>query len=112
MQRINPEELDPGIRNTVLWLRSLGYETTDSCDGVTKRAAGDTEALDYPHVFMVVYRIDDLVESADFLMRDLRARGVEVRPGTIQGIYDPTGKLNEPHVLALVGYDDAALGLA
>jgi len=28
--------LDPGIRRTVAWLRGLGFETTDSGDGVSK----------------------------------------------------------------------------
>ena len=43
------DQLDPGIRKTVRWLRSLGYETTDSGDGRSKDLS-DTDNLDVPHV--------------------------------------------------------------
>lgn len=54
------EKLDPGIRRTVRWLRSLGYETCDSGDGVTKLAMFNSPAeafeqggiLNVPHVFI------------------------------------------------------------
>jgi len=34
--QIDAMTLDPGVRSLVMWLRSLGYETTDSGDGVSK----------------------------------------------------------------------------
>lgn len=37
----NYDELDPGIRHVVRLLRSYGFETTDSGDGVSKRTALD-----------------------------------------------------------------------
>lgn len=56
MSDIDYEALDPGIRRTVRWLRSLGFETTDSGDGVTKPAMGltwDDGVRDHPHVIIV-----------------------------------------------------------
>ena len=53
MNFINYDDLDPGIRRTVHWLRAHGFETTDSGDGVSKtQAIFDGEALDVPHAFM------------------------------------------------------------
>lgn len=48
------EQLDPGIIGLVALLRAHGFETTDSGDGVSKKAKGIDDALPYPHVFCVV----------------------------------------------------------
>lgn len=58
----DPAELDPGIRETVLWLRRCGFKTTDSGDGKTKFSLGFTEddgIIPRPHVAMTVppYRL-------------------------------------------------------
>jgi hypothetical protein len=51
------EQLDPGIRRLVAWLRENGFRTTDSGDGKTKLDAGFTEedgVSAYPHVAISV----------------------------------------------------------
>jgi hypothetical protein len=46
---VNPAELDAGIRELVMWMRSYSIPTTDSGDGVSK--APDEGTLQVPHVF-------------------------------------------------------------
>ena len=92
------EQLDPGIRATVRWLREHGFETVDSGDG--SKAAHMECALDVPNVFIRVAP-EKLVAEADRL-RDLLAEagwptvsiGTVDGPGEhaaaeIQGSYDP-----------------------
>jgi hypothetical protein len=71
----DPNFLDPGIRRVVVWLRSLGYRTTDSGDGVSKppeaRVMGDR-----PHVFMVV-PTDNFFADVDRLADAVDAFGIE-----------------------------------
>lgn len=43
--------LDPGIAETVWLLRSCGFDTTDSGDGVSKPP--DERSMDFPHVAAV-----------------------------------------------------------
>lgn len=88
--------LDPGVRALVAFLRSQGFETTDSGDGVTKfddaEAAGEEPmdcALDYPNVFMRVGEGDNPVEEADHLLAVLRSVGADPRPGEVELSYDP-----------------------
>jgi hypothetical protein len=85
--------LDPGIRRLIRWLRSKGYETTDSGDGTTK--LGDPDALDFPHVFILSARAR-LAAEADDLLADLATIGIVVAPqseegegASIQAMYDP-----------------------
>ena len=49
-------ELDKGIRDTVMWLREKGFDTTDSGDGVSKATEQPdmTFVMEYPHVAMKV----------------------------------------------------------
>lgn len=71
--------VDPGIRRTVAFLRDRGFDTIDSGDGVTKRLAGDLEALDYPHVFIKA----NAGEQTAFLAASaLKLAGVLVSPTT------------------------------
>lgn len=87
--------LDPGIRETVRWLRSHGFETTDSGDGVSKDLSNE-DVLPFPHVAMMVPP-DELVAEADRLAALLREAGHDIQPqgpeGTtapaIQASYDP-----------------------
>lgn len=60
----DPAQLDPGIRRTVLWLRSLGCHTTDSGDGKTKPPG--VGILDFPHVVIDV-EPGDLLDEVDRL---------------------------------------------
>lgn len=50
------EDLDPGIRHTVRWLQSEGFDTTDSGDGESKLQGDDPClcALPFPHVAISV----------------------------------------------------------
>lgn len=59
---INYDELDPGVRDLVRWLRVYwNLNTTDSGDGVSKPA--EARVMDVPHVMAVGDR-DTLVEIA------------------------------------------------
>lgn len=96
------EELDYGIRYTVRWLQDHNFKTTDSGDGISKKAAiADGEALDYPHVFMSVdpramihesHRLKDLLEVKNLLEK-----------ASIEASYDP---YNEIAIIALINIDD------
>ena len=100
---IDLDPLDPGIRETVRFLREHGFETCDSGDGATKfadprwRVDGKLpeEVLDFPHVAMRVSP-DHLVSEADRLAALLLTIGVELEPSapiegvpTLQATYDP-----------------------
>jgi len=92
MADFNPDDLDPGIRATVLWLRSQGFDTRDSGDGETKVGAVEC-ALEVPHVAIVTTR-DQLLDETDRLAGLVRELGVEVSPlggdgVEIQAGYDP-----------------------
>lgn len=108
---LDAESLTPGIRRTVLLLRSWGYETCDSGDGVTNVAAGMEGARDYPHV---VIRLKDacwLADAAHYLARKLHAYGVgtgAVGSGkpAIQVSYDPEIKLA---LMEVIDLDDSKL---
>lgn len=98
-------ELDPGIRETVALLRSWGFKTSDSGDGVSKQAAGiaDDHTLDEPHVICTV-AVTDIVTEADRLHDLLKVYDVDTQ--TIEVIYNPVDKIG---VLILTGVDDAKL---
>lgn len=100
---IDLEPLDPGIRETVRFLREHGFDTCDSGDGATKfvdprwRVDGKLpeEVLDFPHVAMRV-RPGDLVSEADRLLGLLTSIGIDLSPigpvggPSLQASYDPT----------------------
>ncbi len=103
MSRIEPltaaevAELDPGIAETVLWLRANGFDTIDSGDGYTKFRAGDAGcAIARPNV-AIVAAPDQLVMECRRLRALIESTGARVEPlgpeeGTdveIQGSYDP-----------------------
>lgn len=107
---MNPADLDPGIRGTVLWLRAHNYETTDSGDG--SKAETMECALDRPNVAMVVAP-GEMVAEADRLARLLASRGVELvhdfEGPTLEASYQPG---HSDALLLLLCVDDEALGLA
>ncbi len=74
------EELDPGIRYTVLWLRSEGFDTTDSGDGESKLVGDDSYpgALSFPHVVLSVPP-SNLYAEADRLWERLIQIGIDVQ---------------------------------
>ncbi|XXX79134.1 hypothetical protein WMF30_10210 [Sorangium sp. So ce134] len=109
------DNLDPGIRRTVHWLRENGFETTDSGDGVSKFQDDEPMegALEYPHVVCIVDG-ERLTSEADRLADLVAERGVEVVPNgrrepgqaEVQASYDPA---DEGGILVLAGVGDAEL---
>lgn len=108
---IDYSALTPGIRRTVALLRSWGFETTDSGDGVTNVQAGMEGAMTRPNVYITV-RSDEMIGEADRLLGLLLDIGVEVDTQgpddapCIQGMYDPCG---DSAGILLMGVDDALL---
>jgi len=106
-----PEDLCPGIRRTVAWLQELGFQTTDSGDGISNE--GMECAIPFPNVAMVC-QPDRLATEADRLFVLLAGRGVMVEPCSpeepgppqIQASYDPA---NGVAVLVLTNVDDKLL---
>lgn len=110
MSTINYSEIDPGVRRLVRWLNGLGYETTDSGDGVSK---GDTMecAFDVPNVAIRSCRAT-LLSDADSLRHDLLSVGGLPHPDpgdgkrAIQASYDPA---DESCIILLLGVSDVDL---
>lgn len=92
--------LDPGIRRTVMWLRSCGFETTDSGDGVSKSPVGDDGELDFPHVFMTCDPFD-MVAEARRLLGLLTGLGLDF--GRVEASFSPNDGIA---VIALTGVLD------
>ena len=108
MSDVDYDMLNPGIRETVRWLRSLRFETVDSGDGETHEYECDR---DEPYVVMHCYGHEELKENADGLMRALMDLGITVSPVGmgpvyIQATYDPADGLA---FIDLVGVNDAML---
>jgi len=97
--------LDPGIKETVRFLRQLGFRTTDSGDGVTKPSEGDTGALTFPHVFMMV-EPKKAHQEADRLKWVLDKHGLLFGEVLIEATYLPIDKLA---ILMVNFLDDAKL---
>jgi hypothetical protein len=111
---IDINELDPGIRETVRWLRGHSFETVDSGDGVSKAGEyGEGDYLPFPHVAMLCTP-ETLIYEADRLRDLLEEQGapmVVVDPETdvhIEASYSP---LDGQAVLMLSNVDDKLLGL-
>lgn len=105
---LNADDLDPGIRQTVLWLREHGFETTDSGDGVSKKdliASGD--ALDYPHVAIQV-QPRALIDESGRLFDLLGKHGITPDSGTIQAMYAPADGIA---VIMLMSVNDDSLAV-
>lgn len=106
----NYEEMNPGIRQTVKWLRELGFETTDSGDGKT----GDCECdHPYPYVAMTVGHPLHLIIETDRLVVELQKLGIKIEPldeeGTascVQASYDAGDKYA---VIFIANIDDEKL---
>ena len=73
------DELDKGIRDTVMWLRENGFDTTDSGDGVSKATEQPdmTFVMEYPHVAMKV-EPSRMYAEADRLWDLLTDTGIDV----------------------------------
>ena len=103
---LNEADLDHGIRLTVRWLREHNFDTTDSGDGVSKADLITTgDALDFPHVVMVVEPRALITESLR-LFDLLETRGLPPGPGTIQANFDPADGVA---TIMLMGINDDTL---
>jgi hypothetical protein len=115
-QEVDYDALDPGIRRTVALLRSAGFRTCDSGDGVTKLAANpdDECALDVASVRAVVDRSDAFWEVDRLLDVVSQATGqsvemlAEVSGVSVEMTYSP---LDETCLLAVYVVDDSMLGV-
>jgi hypothetical protein len=101
-------QLNHGIREVVRLLRSHGFETTDSGDGVTNVAAGMEGALAIPHVHCRI-PASNQVRCARWAVDALEERCVVVTAGMVQTTYDPVTSIA---LLSVYGVDDAALAAA
>jgi hypothetical protein len=105
------EHLCPGIRQTVEWLQSEGFNTTDSGDGVGNE--GMECAIPFPNVFMTCSE-DILIQETKRLQTLLAVKGIEVQPlqpddpqpAHIEASYDPSTGLG---IISLFNVDDALL---
>jgi len=120
-------ELDPGIRDTVQFLRNGGFNTTDSGDGVSKEGGPlESSMLKVPHVVISVLPSQAMYQ-ADMLLAFLDMHGISAGPdeatvtelagaqaeGTVYGdnvfitaSYDPQTKVS---IIMVTGLDDALL---
>lgn len=101
--------LDPGVRELIVWLRSEGFETVDSGDGITKT---DMDcAWPSPNVAIEV-KPSDMISEADRLRHLLIGKFIRPRQANmedephIQATYDPVDK---SAILILVNVTDAML---
>lgn len=104
--------LDPGIRNVVRFLRAWEFNTTDSGDGVSKVGTElEAEMIHRPHVVMTTDRAT-LLNEADRLVAVLGTQGIQVQAQHmsagihIQASYDPIDGIC---TLVLFGVNDELL---
>lgn len=69
------EGYDQGVKKLVRLLRSKGFNTTDSGDGVSKPK--EERVLDFPHVFMSYSSVEQAKEEATRLYTMLTEMGVK-----------------------------------
>lgn len=115
MTDIDLEGLDPGIRQTVQFLRNNGFETTDSGDGKSKFHGEECEcALPFPNV-AIQTEPDQLIHDADRLRGLLEAHGISIEETgdpledprvAIQASYDPATKVG---IIVVFNLDDDKL---
>ncbi len=118
---VDPNTLDPGIKNTVQWLQDHNFTATDSGDGVSKLQGEDPYAcaLPFPHVVMVTPPADMYTE-ADRLWQLLLDTGFDVDASfveneqvmpciNIEATYSPANKTS---MILLTGINDALLWAA
>jgi len=72
--------LNPEIRDLVVWLNEMGYETTDSGDG-TNHTNGMEGALEFPHIAVLFNpnqsRWQNAILQARDLHKELKERGIK-----------------------------------
>jgi len=107
------DSLPPGIRETVRWVHSFDYETSDSGDGLTNQAAGMECAQPWavPMVAVVADNWEHAVCIAQHLWAELRtlSNGDPDERWRIEASYSPT---DGQSLVLLTGIDDAGLAAA
>lgn len=109
---IDYEDLDPGIRGLVRWLRDRDFETVDSGDGVSKEGVYD-DFLPFPHVAMLTTP-EKLVTESWRLKALLEAHGITFEakdPETDPHIDASYSPIDGHAVLMLSNVDDKLMGL-
>ena len=103
------EDLNPGIAETVTWLNSLGYETTDSGDGGTHSYGCDRDG---PYVVIRVAAIDLVPRTNSVYNAILTHLCAEDAPHwlNIEGVYQPS--LGNMALIDINGISDARMGFA
>lgn len=88
------DQISPGIREVVRFLREHGFETTDSGDGTSNAGMGC--AIDIPHVHMAC-EPDALILEAERLATLLRGKGLvfqsDMEGPCIQATYDVASRV-------------------
>ena len=107
MKTFDPDALTPGIRQTVVWLRRNHFDTTDSGDGITNVLAGMEEALEFPHVVMVV-KPELLISEAKRLKKLCEDTNIPLDDANI-GIEASYSPLDGVALIMLVGVNDVLL---
>lgn len=101
------EALDPGIRRIVLWMRGLGFETTDSGDGVTKPARGEDWTEGVPHVYAVLPSLSQAPQLVKHLTDALEHRGFRLVQACSDGKGNVVDQPKHGDVWVQVTYDAA-----
>lgn len=83
IEDIDYSKLDSGIRDTVRWLRSAGFDTCDSGDGATKQPDPDWGVRPCPHVIIDVHP-HELVDECGRLSRLLGSIGIPTLSASLQ----------------------------
>lgn len=108
---LDPNELTPGIRRTVLYLRAHDFGTCDSGDGVTNVEAGMEGAMPIPHVHILAKPMELVPEARRLRMLlagvTWEPCGPEGNTGpAIECTYDP---VSDVAIISLLHVDDALL---
>lgn len=111
---LDPESLDPGIRETVSFLQENGFYPSEAGDASEDE---DEYIRSLPHIFWSTDH-DGLTAETDRLVELLRAVGVSVGPlgpennVQIQATYDPVGPESAKYVVMLFNLNDRVLRAA
>lgn len=114
MEPINYEELDPGIRKTVRFLRAHGFDTTDSGDGVSKVNGNlDWESMGiipFPHVniWFPIKNVQEAINEINRLHDLLNKFGIKL-DGRFQNIELTYSPVRSDATIFVVGIDDTMI---
>jgi hypothetical protein len=102
----NYDEITPGVRKLVRFLRDAGFTTIDSGDGVTNVEAGMEGATEMPHVHIATTHRAMVVEA--HRLQNAMDKVCPAGACQIQAMYDP---LDGIATLSVFGVTDKDLNL-